>query len=551
MSVLRGCVDTGAPKTVCGKETAHTLCKHLGISFQLLPSANKFKFADQTSCSLGRLLVPVQTPGGTRSLQVEVVDADIPLLLGLDFMDHMKVTANTLTNQLESADGWTLPLSRHGGHIYVEWDDLHATMFSTAQLQKLHRQFFHPSADKLYNLLKRSRPKDANEETRALLKMITDTCHPCQLMARKPITFTVGSASDPDITFNREIALDIFYLRGRPALHIVDLDTHFHEASFLSSVSTDDVWDAILQNWANIYAGFPESILTDQGSQLVSARFAELAVHFGVKVHHTPIVESHNSNGLVERYHGPLRRTYEKVRFEHRGISDELALSCAVHAANETLGPEGIVPVTLVFGIIPRIGNKLPKQPERVQAMISARHEMREIMAKLKVSRALRRAVPPAADTVLVPGDLVLVFREDPEGFSGPFTVQNVVSKTVFVTNDQGNVKPFSCTQVKPFKQIDDPQTKAAEVVTRLCSSVAAEIHRTFVTEVITTSDPRSDDPRMKAAKQKEIRGLLERGTFKIVLRNDIPKGANKLGVVMFLRSRTLALIVKFGKPDM
>jgi hypothetical protein len=90
---------------------------------------------------------------------VEVVDADIPLLLGLDFMDHMKVTANTLTNQLESADGWTLPLVRHGGHIYVEWDDLHATMFSTAQLQKLHRQFFHPSADKLYNVLKRSRPE--------------------------------------------------------------------------------------------------------------------------------------------------------------------------------------------------------------------------------------------------------------------------------------------------------------------------------------------------------------------------------------------------------
>jgi hypothetical protein len=34
----------------------------------------------------------------------------------------------------------------------------------------------------------------------------------------------------------------------------------------------------------------------------------------------------------------------------------------------------------------------------------------------------------------------------------------------------------------------------------------------------------------MKAAKNKEIRGLLERGTFKIALRNDIPKGANKLG---------------------
>jgi hypothetical protein len=117
-----------------------------------------------------------------------------------------------------------------------------------------------------------------------------------------------------------------------------------------------------------------------------------------------------------------------------------LELSCANQAANETLGPEGNVQVTLVFGIIPRIRTKLPKQAERVQAMISARREMRDIMAQLKVSRALRREVPPA-DTLFAPGDLVLVFREDPEGFYGPFTVQNIVSKTVFVRNDQGEVK--------------------------------------------------------------------------------------------------------------
>jgi Reverse transcriptase (RNA-dependent DNA polymerase) len=207
-----------------------------------------------------------------------------------------------------------------------------------------------------------------------------------------------------------------------------------------------------------------------------------------------------------------------------------LALSCSVHAANETLGPEGIVPVTLVFGIISPIGTKQPKQPEMLQAIISAGREMRDIMAQLNVNRALRRDVTVAADTVFAPGDLVLVFREDPEGFSGPFTVQNIVSKTVFARNDQGEVKPFSCTQVKPFRQIYDPQTKATEVFTRMFSSIAAGIHQTFVTEVIRPSDTRSFDTKMKAAKQKQIRGLLERGTFKIVLRNDIPKGANKLG---------------------
>jgi hypothetical protein len=123
--------------------------------------------------------------------------------------------------------------------------------------------FFHQSADKLYNVLKRSRPEDTSEETRALLKTITDMCHQCQLMARKPITFMVGSASDPDITFNRETSLDIFHLRDRPVLRIVDIDKHFDATSFLCSISTDDVWDALLRNWDNINAGFAESILTD------------------------------------------------------------------------------------------------------------------------------------------------------------------------------------------------------------------------------------------------------------------------------------------------
>jgi hypothetical protein len=74
------------------------------------------------------------------------------------------------------------------------------------------------------------------------------------MMSRKPIRFTVGSAKDPDITLNREIAMDIFYLVGRPVLHIIDLDTHFHVATFLSYVSIDDVWDSILRNWANTFA---------------------------------------------------------------------------------------------------------------------------------------------------------------------------------------------------------------------------------------------------------------------------------------------------------
>jgi hypothetical protein len=38
---LRGCIDAGAPKTMCGKRAAQALCDKLGIRFGLLPSFNR------------------------------------------------------------------------------------------------------------------------------------------------------------------------------------------------------------------------------------------------------------------------------------------------------------------------------------------------------------------------------------------------------------------------------------------------------------------------------------------------------------------------------
>ena len=63
-------------------------------------------------------------------------------------------------------------------------------------------------------------------------------------------------------------------------------------------------------------------------------------------------VEAHNSVGLVERYHTPLRRAYEIIRDELKDerIDKEMALQMAVKAVNDSAGPNGIVPTLLVFG---------------------------------------------------------------------------------------------------------------------------------------------------------------------------------------------------------
>ncbi len=47
---------------------------------------------------------------------------------------------------------------------------------------------------------------------------------------------------------------------------------------------------------------------------------------------------------------------------------------------------------------------------------------------------------------------------------------------------------------------------------------------------MIEKNDPRTSSAKMKAAIAKEITGLLDRGTFKIILRDEVPKGANVVG---------------------
>jgi hypothetical protein len=47
-----------------------------------------------------------------------------------------------------------------------------------------------------------------------------------------------------------------------------------------------------------------------------------------------------------------------------------------------------------------------------------------------------------------------------------------------------------------------------------------------FVSEAVENKDPGANGPDFSAAKKRELQGLLERGRFKAVLREEIPKNA-------------------------
>ena len=84
-------------------------------------------------------------------------------------------------------------------------------------------------------------------------------------------------------------------------------------------------------------------------------------------------MEAHNTIGIVEKYHLPLRRAYhvivEELKNVEIGVTKEMALHMAVKAINDTAGPNGLVPKLLVFGAYPRISRLDPPQSKYLDAI--------------------------------------------------------------------------------------------------------------------------------------------------------------------------------------
>jgi transposase InsO family protein len=113
--------------------------------------------------------------------------------------------------------------------------------------------------------------------------------------------------------------------RARPLLHVVDVETNFSAATFLSSESAQNIWDAFMKCWGSVYIGFQDLFRTDAGSVFKSDHFQRLASSHGVEIQYSG-VESHNFIAAGKSLHSTLRRVYNRIFSEHPSIDPELAL---------------------------------------------------------------------------------------------------------------------------------------------------------------------------------------------------------------------------------
>ena len=229
---------------------------------------------------------------------------------------------------------------------------------------------------------------------------------------------------------------------------------------------------------------------------------------------------------------------------EQKKTDRDPALALSVKAMNDTLGPEGLVTSALVFGEFPKIRTQGSKPTPRATIVSrkavaeTARKEMEKHIAKMKINRARNHMFPKAASRSYQPGDKVLVRREKVVDshigeWLGPFSVSSFEpeKKLVLVQDGKGGwPKSFNVVHVKPYLEPTDvAHSFISDLHRYLPYNCTPEDNNIYLTEIIDLQDPRADRLDMTEAKKKEIRNLLERGTFKVILKQDIPSDAQIL----------------------
>lgn len=128
-----------------------------------------------------------------------------------------------------------------------------------------------------------------------------------------------------------------------------------------------------------------------------------------------------------------------------------------------------------------------------------------------------------------------------------PFIVYPVepLRKLVHVRDDKEvSVTPFNIFQ---FKKYVEPEMLSKTFIVELDTYLRklpmsrnqpptnGVYDASFLTEMISLQDPRAKSPEMKAAIAKKVKGLMDTGTFKVILQEKIPPDANFLPGSFFL----------------
>lgn len=316
---------------------------------------------------------------------------------------------------------------------------------------KLHRQFGHPTSEKLIKLINNAGMK--NSELEQTIQKVTKECVVCfkfrKAKPRPVVSMPMASK------FNEVIAMDLKAWGNKYFLVIIDLATRYCTATVIGDKRAATIIKTVFQSWIVTF-GAPGKILTDNGCEFNNEEMRTLGEAFNIKIM-TTSAESPWSNGVCERLNAVIGNIVRKILADSK-CDLEVALAWAVSARNALTNYTGFSPNQLVFGHNPGLPNVLTSDPpaleptsasEIVRNNLNALHLARQEFVKSesseRLARALRHTIRSSDKNDIQNGDEVFYKRNDSSEWHGPGIVIGRDGKQFLVRHGGVYVRVHEC----------------------------------------------------------------------------------------------------------
>ena len=423
-----------------------------------------FNFGESAFKSKGVIEIPVTLKGRKFYLKTEILQGDVPWLIGKKTMNRMGMVIDMKKDnvKIEVLGGMEISLREDKqGHLRIPimrrvkeelllegWKGKNQQEIRGA-IMKLHLQFGHGSGEKLWKLTEEAQWSEglSNNEREEIKKLVTDlvaSCEVCRRYKRNPAKPVVSFSWSH--TFNEVLAMDVGEIEERKFLVMVDMATRYCQAHWIRDKKPETIIKTLVDGWFAIF-GAPLKILSDNGGEFQNEKVRRMAERWNVKVLATA-AESPWSNGLCEKTVGILKESLRKMRDDEE-VELGIALRWVVSARNCLVNNGGFSPNQLVFGKNPFLpslmGEKSSSPASReegleegmVRETLNAMHKARETFIKNescnKIRIALNKKVREHKLEEAKVGNEVFYKREGEKEWRGPAIVIAVAGKTVVV----------------------------------------------------------------------------------------------------------------------
>ena len=480
-------IDTACTKTVAGNEFIKNYIDRLSLKQQSQvsswPSKTTFKFGDGRKVkSLCALRIPIKIGCINCSLNVEIVDQKIPLLLSKTSLERADTVIHT-NRKIAHMFGQDICMFKStAGHYCIKIfpeDEQHGTNNQNeveevmvlaeddppskkkTEIKKLHRQFGHASVQNITKLLKNAELFDSSLSP--IIEAVVNDCDICISRKKSPAKPVVGLPKADE--FNKCVSMDLHELAPNTwYLHMVDEFSRFSKAIVITKKSITG--SAFLKCWI-AHFGPPERIFSDNGGEFCSRDFYELCELFNIAVDTTPAY-SPWSNGQCERHNQFLTEMVVKIK-DDVNCSWDTAVCWAVCAKNNLFNNHGFTPAQLVLGSngkfpsvltddLPALDSNINNMSSIFSNHLSALHAARRAFTAAESSERIKRALAKQtrqSRQFFEIGEKVFFKRDSDRKWKGPAKVVGQDGAVVFLRQGYQILK-VHCCRVQPVKRTNE-----------------------------------------------------------------------------------------------